>query len=1695
MSSNNQNPIDVTQLSGASNVNKLNVTGISTFTQITNINNLPSNVNSGVDINNLDINKNYSQCESTLELFIISLSKNFNISSKQAVALLSNNRKYLLRLFYKGIQNDFSLAIKWLKDLNKNIQILQNLMINSTDAKNVSMTFSTLSVGLYSNNIDCVRITNSILSKLAIEIGTDWDWFFNEGYLSYIFCLEKNGIIKNKLLNGFTLHIKDHEEEIIKLIKDKFINEDNDTSYKDMANFIFNLLPILGDNLEDKEKKLQNGILTLIVELIENNISQIKDIPQLITLITQAWIYYPDFFKKNKNKKNSVLNFMKENIRTFGSYNNKYENLNINNVSSITNLFHLLNNLGKIKSEDGPLIYKTLVFLFIEDYDDELKREFMLDNFSSFFLMNLKFPIDIFLSPYFKQIKLVKNISIADFNFIAVIIGHPRFSSEHALDLLDFILDISINNLIFSKSANMLLNLIFSMKLLIKNKNVFEKAQTKFIQYIIQMLNLYITNLKSNIKDNTILEVPYDIILEGFGNVNQEIESTLIETIDQHRAIKGTNSKPLLGLLWFFKSHDDVLLRLEEKYTIKPKKIPFKYEKQNKNNNIKNEKIGLKPINKNKINNINNHNKKNDDDDINNILKKSIDLALKKMKGEKEEKMKIKKEKIKILEQKKLKELKAKKNLEKELAKKNAEFNSKKQRADTFIDEANFSTMNLIQEEGSVISSVNNTFIRRPLSKTKLNTLVNYNNNNKYAFIVNINEEESREEKGIEALNIKYKSKIKNLVRILTDDSGNITKASILRYFRNKKITNSDLTLDELSLCVKQTFSANINLFDENQFKKLLVTISYLVMTKRKLNYSLYEAYYNFLKLIIDDLDVNINWKYKKYINILKHLKNNLNSKTGEIDVLLPPGFKIVQKTEIIQKSKIPKPMLRNFIDSYVICLSLVNEFISNILNTDGILEKYIKVKKIYDIEIELSMVHQWSESLMISYSLLPDYLEKYGIEAADALENGLRNKDWGITVEKMGIYEKEKLKKEQNIKLIEQKKEDIRKKRGKEIKTKVEQYKKEKEEKERIKKEQEEKKKEEEQKAFHDMIKERKKINKKKKEEINKFKAKKEEEKKEKILEQQNKEKEEEKLHKEEQKKFLIKQNKKMKEQFKQMKQQKDDYIKKKQESLPENQKIPKNKLNYFKDEKNYIEFDRNLISKIQNLMNSTNNISNYIKIYDQHFKLIFEIYHKVGQNKITSINRNIDDSLYINEFKEFLTNFGLLNILITKEQMNFIFNRLTRKTESKDNNEKNSDEQKQYLTYNDFRMSLLLLTIMTHLNNKDMKITEEDYNNILTVEKIEELFLYFGLKIPYIRKDLEALINLRRSMSAKDFFIWQQNQKKEFLEKFKGIQRKENENKNNIIQNNKENKEKRPKSSVKLNIKKNEKMNSSNNININLRRVGSKDYINEHRYLNKKIFKNEKTDVNSIRTLKKENKENNTMKNNRIINKKNSFKINNNTINKNGSPKKLKEKIIENMDKKDKKVNNNITNKTNINNIKKEEIKNKNIDINKKGEINISKKKKLNKKDKPENKIEETNITKDTTTNNIKSENDNKDSNNNSNLNTNKEISIKEESPKKIEINNKENNIKDIDDMNNNDINKYIDKNIDNTDKLDDNINRNKEKKILDNSDVSVVYDSPNKEDNEDNKLNNNENINKGFNLKIKSADGEEEDWNIQT
>jgi hypothetical protein len=168
-------------------------------------------------------------------------------------------------------------------------------------------------------------------------------------------------------------------------------------------------------------------------------------------------------------------------------------------------MFYLLDNLAKIKDENGPIIYKSLVFLFLEEYNELPKREFILNNFQNFFYYNLNVPIDILLIPYLKFLtnnnnyynndnynnenenndnNNNKNYDLIDFNFFSVIIGHPRFSPEMGEKLIQFCLKVSLENYNYLKLAIRIMDLIFSVKVIEKDEFVFERCMKMLIEYI-----------------------------------------------------------------------------------------------------------------------------------------------------------------------------------------------------------------------------------------------------------------------------------------------------------------------------------------------------------------------------------------------------------------------------------------------------------------------------------------------------------------------------------------------------------------------------------------------------------------------------------------------------------------------------------------------------------------------------------------------------------------------------------------------------------------------------------------------------------------------------------------------------------------------------------------------------------------------------------------------------------------------------------------------------------------------------------------------------------------------------------------------------------------------------------------------------------------------------------------------------------
>ena len=90
------------------------------------------------------------------------------------------------------------------------------------------------------------------------------------------------------------------------------------------------------------------------------------------------------------------------------------------------------------------------------------------------------------------------------------------------ISIIQFILKITLTNKFYSRTANIILSLIFEKNLINKlcNKNeIFELSKT-FSDYIKTALKYFLSN-SENMKDPSIIETSFDILNEDFLNVNE----------------------------------------------------------------------------------------------------------------------------------------------------------------------------------------------------------------------------------------------------------------------------------------------------------------------------------------------------------------------------------------------------------------------------------------------------------------------------------------------------------------------------------------------------------------------------------------------------------------------------------------------------------------------------------------------------------------------------------------------------------------------------------------------------------------------------------------------------------------------------------------------------------------------------------------------------------------------------------------------------------------------------------------------------------------------------------------------------------------------------------------------------------------------------------------------------------------------
>ena len=524
-----------------------------------------------LNINELDPYKSYKDCNSPLEFFILSICKNMHMKPRQSVALLSNNRKYLSVICHKGINNNFSALQKWLTDLYNNKDIMIKLLQNSEDGGKIC--FGIIGAALCCKDADISLQAAQLLNIIKYKLGINWEWLVNEGFNSFIFILtksEKNNLELLKILYDF---IKEDTSYFFDEVKKRY-----ETGKRTIFQFLSNIMPVI-HNLKDSFcTDFKNLIFDICLkEKIDRSYS-------LSMLSDTLFNFYPI----HEELVNKTVSYFKECIRS--DTQNSFS-------TAVFQTFILIEKFGKIKNKYAPQLYKNLVFLFLENYDNEIKREIILEGFDNFFNNDHNIPIDILLEPYLKQLNTCQNYALCDFLFLLKMVEHPRIESKDITDIIQFLLSVCLNNVIYSRTSNLILSLIFEKKLIenICNSNDISEIEYKFVDFINTTLDSYITNLSKE-EDRFILETPYDIISENFSNVNMQVKDTLIKCVKAFRKIKGVHSNCLLAMLWYYDDNDDIMLQIEE--LNRPIYQPMKevYERQRKEQEEKDNKDYTKKL-------------------------------------------------------------------------------------------------------------------------------------------------------------------------------------------------------------------------------------------------------------------------------------------------------------------------------------------------------------------------------------------------------------------------------------------------------------------------------------------------------------------------------------------------------------------------------------------------------------------------------------------------------------------------------------------------------------------------------------------------------------------------------------------------------------------------------------------------------------------------------------------------------------------------------------------------------------------------------------------------------------------------------------------------------------------------------------------------------------------------------------------
>lgn len=142
------------------------------------------------------------------------------------------------------------------------------------------------------------------------------------------------------------------------------------------------------------------------------------------------------------------MNYVKKGIRDDSS---------ILRFSFLEELFALLHHFASQKNPFASVLYKKITFMFIENHEIVEFREYVLRSFREVFRRFQSIPVEIFLEPFVKQLKISEGrtyiLNVFDMEFVKAASEHRRLKVKIAIELFDFLAKTFLHDNVFGRMA------------------------------------------------------------------------------------------------------------------------------------------------------------------------------------------------------------------------------------------------------------------------------------------------------------------------------------------------------------------------------------------------------------------------------------------------------------------------------------------------------------------------------------------------------------------------------------------------------------------------------------------------------------------------------------------------------------------------------------------------------------------------------------------------------------------------------------------------------------------------------------------------------------------------------------------------------------------------------------------------------------------------------------------------------------------------------------------------------------------------------------------------------------------------------------------------------------------------------------------------------------------------------------------